>query len=180
MQPRRADALDPHHDAIRALALLAHLDKARHFGVPHRRRQHRVLDDGAFARGGGKAGRCCRDAERRGKCDRPLPQHDGGQRRGGKQRDGRPQLGLPVGGEIDDNAAAERDREPGHQPARRDLRQHPFANTLGKPAGKAGEVFGPGKRGPSSGCAPWAPYRRPPARSVLVGHCAATLNPRYN
>ena len=62
-----------------------------------------------------------------GKADGAAARENGDDDAGERQRRGRPQRRLAVGGEIDDDAEAEGDRQPGQQPARRDFGERPFA-----------------------------------------------------
>ena len=108
-----------HDDAIGALALLAHLDEARDGDVAGRPRQHRMRDLHGLqrrhrkARRDGRAGRA-RWGTPTGRCRarNAITQHASGETRA------RPPGRLAVGGEIDRDAEAERDRQPRQQAAR--------------------------------------------------------------
>ena len=58
---------------------------------------------------------------------------------GERQRRGRPASRFPVGGEIAHDAEAESDRQPGHQPARRDFGKRPLRQQAAEPGGALGE-----------------------------------------
>src|SRR5206468_1057935 len=91
----------------------------------------------------------------------PVAHQHGRDNRGGGKRQRRPERWLLLGREIENGAKAERDREPGRQPSRSDIRQHPADEALRRTAGKAAADVGPypcgraGSRPPS--CRPSAP-----------------------
>ncbi len=175
VEPRAGDALDPHDDAVGALALLARLDEAGDLGVPDRRRQHRMIDDGALDGGGGKAGRRRGEPHDQRKSHRPLPNQDRDDAGGDEEGDRRPDGWFLVGGEIDDDPAAECDGEPGHQPTRPHFHQRPVPDALGDAACEIDEVVDPRRRGPAPGRAPRPPCLGASARSALLDHRAVPL-----
>jgi hypothetical protein len=63
-----------------------------------------------------------------------MPHEDGRRHRRSEQEARRPWRRLPVDGEIDRDAAAECDCEPGYEPPRADLDGDPRAHTLDDPA----------------------------------------------
>ena len=130
IKPRTGNALDPHDDAVRALALFPDLDEARDIDVPDRRRQHGVSDDRALDGGGRQPSRQGGGTQRQGKRERSPPREDGRRRRRSEQEPRRPWRGLAVDGEIDRDAATKCDCEPGHEPSRADLDRHPRADAL--------------------------------------------------
>ena len=94
-----------------------------------------------------KAGSDGRDPERSGECERPVSQQDRGDDQNGEQRGRRPRRRLLVDGKIDDDAAAERDRQPRNQPARTDLSRHPVAERCAAPRAKSARPSGHTKPG---------------------------------
>ena len=85
----------------------------------------------------------------------------------------RPWRRLAVGGEIERDAAAERDGEPGHQPSRADLDRHPCADALCRAAREIGETVRPasaGRRPAAAHGATRPPSFGPATRSVLLDH----------
>src|SRR5262249_7974320 len=78
----------------------------------------------------------------------------------------RPERRLLLGREIENDAEAERHREPGREPPRADIRQHPADEALRSTPSKAAADVGPY---PSGRPGPRPPRPRPPARA-----CART------
>jgi hypothetical protein len=179
---RSFHALNVHGDAVGALALFPHLDEAANLDVPQRRRENRMRDDCALDGSGCQSERSRRCAERQRKPERTMPKphrHDDGR---GEKNAHRPGRRLPIGAEIDDDAASEENSKPGYQPAHAHLGRKPFA----KPAGSAprrdcnktrpepgGSCRG-GRRSPglSSAC------RSLPARSFRLHHRVAPAPPQ--
>ena len=184
IKPRTGNALDPHDDAVRALALFPDLDEARDIDVPDRRRQHGVSDDRALGGGGRQPSRQGGGTQRQGKRERSPPREDGRRRRRSEQETRRPWRGLAVDGEIDRDAATECDGEPGHEPSRADLDRHPRADALCRSAREIGQTVRPCQCRPTAGrgprCDPGPPSFGPATRSVLLDHRAAPRCPRYN
>ena len=88
---------------------------------------HNAADSTGWAiidalRGGGRQP-CCQGGgtHRQGKRERSVPRQDGRRRRRSEQETRRPWRRLSVDGEIDRDAAAECDGEPGYEPPRADL-----------------------------------------------------------
>jgi hypothetical protein len=188
-------------DAVGALALLAHFDPAGEGHVPRRLGQHRMGNPRALHRGSRKAGCERRSAEQKREGDGPLArQHrtNDKPRQHGKHRC---QRRLAVGGKIDDDAGAERDRQPWHQPAGPDFGDRPLTELFGDASGKPRQPdrpknFPPAPRRRIPGCRPFARpaprcHRRPnrcavaPADFVAVqarsakhsGHCGPARGP---
>ena len=120
-----------------------------------------------------KAGGDGGKAERDRKAERPPARRKTGANTGNRQRDRRPYRRLTVGGEIDDDAEAEGDRQPRQQPARRDFGQCPLRKQPAKPGGPIGQPArqqqpGPPPRGVDLG----RPGFGPCPRSLGVGHDA--------
>ena len=90
-----------------------------------------MRDDGALRRRDRKAGGRRGDAKHTGKATGRCRARTASDDSRDHERDRRPQRRLALGGEIEDDAEAERDRQPGHQPARADLGQRPFADAAG-------------------------------------------------
>ena len=132
---RRPDAFDlerADHDAVGALALLAHFDETRDLHVAGGRLQDRMRHVSALERRGGEAGGGRGERQRHRERDRPGARQNGraGADRGERHRG--PPGGLAFGGEIDRDAQPERDRQPGQQPAWNGLGDGVAAQTRGE------------------------------------------------
>ena len=104
-----------------------------------------------------------------GKRDGPVAGEDRRRDGGDEQRGRRPRLGLPVGGEVEDDPEAEGDREPGHEPSRADIGERPGPQPFADRAGKARKSVRPRPQRPAAaGCRP--PRRFPSARDTPIGH----------
>ena len=89
-------------------------------------------------RGGGKAGGDGGKAERQRKAERPPARQERDRNAGQRQRRRRPPGRFALGGEIADDAEAEGDRQPGHQPAGRDFGQRPLRQQRSQSARRIG------------------------------------------
>src|SRR5262249_1392322 len=96
-----------------------------------------------------------------------------GRNRARREHQHSPERGLLLDREIENGAEAERDREPGRQPSRSNLRQHPPEQPLRGAAGKTAEAIGPdpcrraGSRPPR--CRPRALPLVPVRNSTIAG-----------
>src|SRR5205085_2387258 len=124
------DRMYAHHDAVGAFTLLAHLHEARDRDIPGRVLQDRVRDARGAQRRGRKADADGRDAKQDRECDRPRTGEERRDDEHGNERQRCPERGLACGGEIENDAEAERDRKPrqqtpgrriGREPAREDF-----------------------------------------------------------
>ncbi len=96
---------------------------------------------------------------------------DAGERQGHRRPPGR----LAVGGEIDDDAEAKGDRQPGHQPPRRDLGQRPLRQQVAA-SRRRGRQAGPGSAMPARRRAASIPTPKLSARArrcLVSSHDAA-------
>ena len=108
-----------------------------------------------------------RECERQREGDRPVAREAPPPRpRRPEQRRRRPELRLPVGGEIEDDPEAEGDGEPGHEPSRPDFGQRPGPQPLADRARSAGKP---------SGHASTRPAGRPPAGRHVASRPRAIL-----
>jgi Transcriptional regulatory protein, C terminal len=138
----------------------AALDEARDRDAVGGRAQHRVAQRQRAQRRGREPGRNGGASEHERKRDRPPAHRD---RRGrGRQRDRGPPGWLALGREVDRDAGAERDRQPRHQPAGRDLGGDPRRDAAGEPAGDVGEARRPRERAAALRPRPGASLRAPP------------------
>ena len=161
------DRAHAHHDAVAARALLARLDEAGDGRAPGRERQHRMGDAQRRERGGSKSGGDCRKAERERKSDRAAAREDRNRDAGERQRAGRPPGRLALGGEIEDDAEAESDRQPRHQSPGRNFRQRPLRQHAPQAIGRAGE--------PIRQHEPRAPARGVDLRRPGLGACSTAF-----
>ena len=115
------DPLDPQHEAVGLLALLAQLDETGERHAVGRIAQHRMIDQRGLQRGNGKAGGDGEKAEAEHEADRTPAQQHGGDGTGCRRSRRRPPGRFALGGEIKNDAGAESDREPRQQAARPDL-----------------------------------------------------------
>jgi hypothetical protein len=122
------DALKPQHEAVGFLALVAHLDKARDRNAVGRKAQNGMGDQRRLERRDGKAHRDTETSEREheGKWSTPQKNHGGSGRGSGAA--GRPGGRLAISREIENDAGAEGDREPGKKPPGADLGGGPGAH----------------------------------------------------
>ena len=99
--------------------------------------QDRMRDARAFQRddrkAGGRGGERKQDRER----DRPRARQHGRERKHACQRRGRPERRFAVGREIENDAEAETDRQPGHQPPGRDIGRKPARQNLARATERA-------------------------------------------
>src|SRR5262249_30853606 len=156
-----------------------HFDEAADLDVPGGAQQHRVGDNGAFEGRGGKARGDRGDSEGDRKRERPAPRKNwGGPGRGGKPGP-RPWRGPAIAGRKECEAAAEADREPGHQPAGTDLDVRPFAHPRAGAADEINERLRPFRTAPGRSPGRRPPGRGPPAHSTLPDHRAAPSRTSY-
>ena len=125
------DPLDPQHEAVGLLALLAQLDETGERNAIGRIAQHRMIDQHGLQRGDGKAGGYGEEPKRHHEADWPPAQQHRGDGAGCPRSRCRPPGRFALGGEIEDDAGAEGDRKPRQQAARPDLGERPLANALG-------------------------------------------------
>jgi hypothetical protein len=141
-----------------------------------------MRDDCALDGGGRQSERGRRGAECQGKPERTMPKphrHDDGR---GEKNGHRPGCRLPIGAEIDDDAAAEENCKPGHQPAHADLGRKPFAKPASRAPHRDCNKTGPdpggscrdGRRPPGLSSA----GRTSPARSFRLRHRVAPAPPQ--
>src|SRR5262249_545161 len=78
---------------------------------------------------------------------------------------------LLLGREVEDDADAERDGKPRHEPARRDICLRPVAQALGKAAPQLRKARRPRQRRPAAG-SPGPPYLHAAARAARSRHDA--------
>ena len=118
---------------------------------------------------GGKAGRTPpRAPSSSGKRDRPpLRARTRADDSGSDERSRRPRRGLALGGEIEDDAEAEGDRQPGHQPAGRRRRRAPSARSRSPMRPRRAARARPATPTPAAAGAARPPRRFPSARRSL-------------
>jgi hypothetical protein len=131
------------NDAIGALAFFSRFNEACDLDIPDGRLQHRMSDEAPLHGRREKTRRGGGHRKRKRERDGPVAGEDHRHDRGDEERDRGPRLGLPVGGEVDDDPDAEGDREPRHEPSRRDLGEGPRAQPFADRPGKARESIGP-------------------------------------
>ena len=164
---RAVDAMGAHHDAVAAFTLLAHFDPAA--DAQHRRHlQDRMRNGRAAERCHSKARCNGSDGERQRKGDGPIAQQNGGDNAGQSQRPRGPGRRLALGGEVERNPGGESDRQPRHEPSRRDICQRPLLQGRSETLGEARPGGGPGPR--NSAPAAQRPRRRLPTPSTLTQH----------
>jgi hypothetical protein len=127
------EAVQMDDNAVAALALLAHLHETGHADGRCRNAQHRMRDTRGVERGDGKAAGQASKGQRQRKPDGASPRQDGSDDGECRERQHRPQRRLAIGGEIENDAGAEGDGEPGKQPAGRDFRDGPLGDDLPQP-----------------------------------------------
>jgi len=171
------DPLDPQHEAVGLLALLAQLDETGERNAVGRIAQHRMVDQRGLQRGNGKAGGYGEEPKRHHEADWPPAQQHRGDGAGCPRSRGRPPGWFALGGKVEDDAGAEGDRKPRQQAARPDLGERPLANAFGD-----GELGAPPRAAPCGACAADRPRSRPcpraTARAALVRHRARSLPSR--
>jgi hypothetical protein len=125
------NTLEPEHKAVGLLAFVAQLDKAGNRHAVSGKAQNRMIDQRGFDRRNCEAQSNGEKAERKNESQRPAPQKD--HRNGGNHncRQCRPPGRFVVGCEIENDAAAERHRKPGKEPAGPNLGGRPRANARG-------------------------------------------------
>ena len=87
-----------------------------------------MLDQRGFEGRGGKAQSDGEKAERENEGEQPAPEENHGNRSNRSRKKRRPPGRLVIGGKVKNDAAAERDREPGKEPASANLGGGPGAN----------------------------------------------------
>ena len=122
------DALEPEHEAIGFLTLVTQFDEARNGNTVSRKAQNRMFDQGGLQRCDRKPERDGKEAERQHEGDRAPAHPDRGGRGQSGCRQRRPRGRFVIGCEVENDAGAEGDREPGKQPAGADLGRGPDAH----------------------------------------------------
>ena len=117
---------DAQHEAVGALADVAGLDEARQRHRKHRPRQHAMRDPRGLPGRDRKARRDGGDHHRGGKDFLP-PQQNAAAQSAIADDGGNRQHRLVIGGEVEGDAGAERDRHPGQQPPGARLGARPLA-----------------------------------------------------
>ena len=140
--PPRGDRRHAHHDAIAARPLLTGFHKAFDLRAPGRIDQHRMGDarglQGGHRKAGGDGCKAERQRQTDGAAARPHRERNADTR--GRQR--RPPGRLAAGGEVEDDAEAEGDRQPGRQPPGRELGGDPFGAEAAHAVGRRGDAIG--------------------------------------
>ena len=131
------DRVHAHHDAVGALALLAHLDEARERDVPRAVLQDRVRDAGGLHRDDRKARgrrRCADEQRERDRAGAGDVCDDGEDTR---ERQPGPERRLMLGREVDDDPDPETDRQPWEQSPGRRVGCEPALKRLARAADEA-------------------------------------------
>jgi hypothetical protein len=118
----RAASLDrayAHRDAVAARTLLAGFDEAGNRRALTWLHQDRVGNVLGGDRGGGKAGSDGGKTERERKAEWAMARDDRNRHADERQRRNRPPSRLALSGEVQDDAEAESDRQPGREAVRR-------------------------------------------------------------
>lgn len=92
-----------------------------------------------------------------------------------EERSRRPRLGLPVGGEVQNDPEAEGDGEPGNEPPGSDVGQRPRAQAFADRVGKTSKPVRPRHRLAAGGRPPRC---FPSARDTVIDHCAVPPDAR--
>jgi hypothetical protein len=122
------DAIEPQHEAVGLQAFVAQLDEARNRDAVSGKAEDRMLDQRRLDRRNGKARRHREKAERENEGERPAPQEDRGNCGNRSRRQRRPPSRFVIGREVENDAGAECDREPGKEAASANLGGGPGAH----------------------------------------------------
>ena len=148
----RRDGGNAHDDAVAARPLLARLNVAFHLRAPGRIGEHGMGDarglqggNGKAAGDGGKAERQRQADDAAARCHRERDA-DGGEPHGG------PPGRFSIRGEVDDDAEAEGDRQPGRQPSGRELGGDPLGAEAAHAVGGGRDAVGQRQPGAPARC----------------------------
>jgi hypothetical protein len=163
--------VDAHHDAVGALAFLTHFDVSRNGNIPGGVLQDGMRDTDALERDCGKAGGGSGESEQQRESDRPRTGENGRGCQDCHECQCRPHRRLSMRGKIDDDAEAETDRQPRHEPPGGDIGRKPARNDFARTA----KCIGAGRPGNAA-----RPRDSPcpcPTRPALRHHTARNRGP---